>query len=242
MLIYSSELDTWISVSNLPESSGGRPIAVTSDERVFVLLNSGFWEYFPLSNSWEKKANFPGIIIKNYRYSFGMNINGNIYLGNCYQNNEFWEYNPSQDLWTRKADFSNVSKTIYGNFAFSSNSKGYVGESGSFSLWEYDPTLNTWIIKSKLPLNAYNNYCCFVINDEIFIGLGSNVDLYDVLNSNYIWRYNLLTNNWIRYQNCPIRNSVYTSFCINGKAYIASNFNILGGNKSCIFEFDPSRN
>lgn len=244
LLTYHPESDEWQNNISLPEYSGNFPIAFAANNKAYMLLVSGFWEYSPLTGNWAKKSDFPGKITPYRGYIFGMTINGNVYLGNCDTNFEFWKYDVSANKWERKANpnanFSHEN-TLWKNFAFSSNNKGYLGLSlvGSTSntLWEYDPNQDSWSTKTPWPSNALDLCSSFVINDVAFVGLGT-IGAYI---SGEMWKYDATNDKWIKYHNCPVGMAIYGSFSINNKAYIASMFN-KSSQPYEIWEFDPSKN
>ncbi len=249
MLKYNSIDDVWQNNINLPESSGDMPLAFASNGKGYALLSSGFWEYNPLSNSWIRKADFPGTVQRDKNYVFGMSIEDNIYIGNCYGTYEFWQYDIIQDSWQRKADFIgdfDMSSPVWGNYAFSIYGKGFLGISQTGfalnSLWEYDPKQDLWSSKSPLPSYSYRSYCCFVINEEPFVGLGNNFDWSDGYVSNEIWKYDYYSDKWVKYHNCPVSMAVNTSFSINEKAYIVSSYTRYYDDLDNVWEFDPSKN
>lgn len=249
ILMYLPESDTWQDIGILPENSGNTPLAFVSQGNCYALLENNFWEYNFLIKTWIQKAEFPGIMQSDRRYIFGMSINGNIYIGNCYKSYEFWEYEIEIDSWQRKADFIGDFYTglpVCGNFSFSVRNKGYLGVSQtSFAintLWEYNPVQNSWSGKSPLPSNAYSGYCSFVINDDAYVGLGRNFNWGEGYVANDIWKYDSQDDVWGRYHNCPVRMGVNASFTIIDKGYIVSGHTEYYHDLDNVWEFDPLKN
>lgn len=249
MLSYYPESDTWMNNKLLPENSGYMPLAYTYNDKAYALFNNNLWEYDPSTNNWVKKANFPGTIQNDKRYVFGMSINDKIYIGNCYNNYEFWQYNINQDSWQRKADFIGNfewNNPVGGNYSFTTNNRGYLGISriafGNHSLWEYNPLEDSWSNRTPLPSNALTEYCCFVINNEAYVGLGESGEWMDNYACSTIWKYNNENDNWISYKDCPIKIAAYSSFSLNNKGYIVSGFTEYHDPIDNVWEFDPLKN
>jgi hypothetical protein len=147
-----------------------------------------FWEYDKVSNSWTARANFPGSSCVSSAFFL---INDKGYVIN---KKEVWEWNPSTNLWTRKNDFPGPIR--YHAFSFSIGSKGYLAQ-GKISMgfitmveeteilsdmWQYDPTIDSWIKKSSFPGTPYCGGICFVLNAKAYLGglnLRSNLYEYD---------------------------------------------------------------
>jgi len=237
MLSYNSKNDNWQKNINLPEYSGNHPLSIATGDRAYVLLSTGFWEYNTSNNSWERKADFPGVVLK---YVFGFSIDGDIYIGNCYENYKFWKYNSSQNSWERKADFVESPELInkaWGYYYFASHNRGFLGINSDNifrKLWQYNPAEDSWVNKAALLTYAYSEFCCFVINDEAYVGLGKNPSWVDTAYSNSIWKYDYLNNLWIEYHGCNEHLSSFSSFSIKQKGYTI--------NSSSVWEFDPANN
>ncbi|UKM63513.1 carboxypeptidase regulatory-like domain-containing protein [Flavobacteriaceae bacterium GSB9] len=249
MLKYNPVYDSWENNLSLPEDSGKKPFAFTSESKVFILLANGFWEYNTETNNWTQRTNFPGRLQTDRRYNFNFSIDGKFYIGNCYNTYDFWEYNIIQDSWNKKADFIgnfDTSNPVWGNYTFSLDKKGFLGVSqtafGINTLWEYNPTQDSWITKTPIPSNAYNLYASFIINNEAYVGLGRNFEWGDGYVSNKLWKYNISNDTWIELQNSPINMAVYTSFGINKKGYILPAYTKFNNILNDVWEFDPYRN
>ena len=110
-----------------------------------------FWEFYPDSNKWTQKSNFPG----NGRSSASaFSIAGKGYLGlgdGTQVFSDFYQYNPVSDSWLQKSSFS-VPLTRAA--AFSINENGYVGtgsNDGSYpqkDVYEYSSLSDKW---TRLP-------------------------------------------------------------------------------------------
>jgi N-acetylneuraminic acid mutarotase len=160
----------------------------------------GIREYDPLTDSWTRKANFPGIGLKN---AFVFTVGSKAYVGtggsvnldadsSGILSNQFWEFNPIANTWTQKADFGGGQRTDA--FAFSIGNKGYVG-SGNLGLsdfWEYDVASDTWQQKKNLPSPRRSEAIGFALNGKGYLGLGlgsTNNTSNSIVLLNDFWQY-----------------------------------------------------
>ncbi len=237
MLSYNVVVDSWQKNINLPENSGNNPLAIATYSKGYALLKTGFWEYNTVDKNWERKADFPGVVLK---YAFGFSIDGNIYVGNCYENYEFWKYEVSTNTWERKADFvinPEIENIAFSHYYFVSHNQGFLGinsEKSFRKLWQYNATEDAWVNKAALLTYAYDKLCCFVINDEAYVGLGRNPSWVDSQYSNRIWKYDYLLNSWTEFHSCNDNLPSEVSFSINQKGYTI--------NDNSVWEFDPEMN
>lgn len=245
---YEPVSDIWENKLTLPENSGNNPIAFSVNNKAYVLLENNFWEYDPLINSWIKKKKFPGVLRYEYLHVFGFKIRNSIYLGNCYYNYDFWEYDTTQDSWHKRANLiAKFSDTlpVWGNFTFTSNDCGFLGISQTAdainTLWKYDPVNDKWTSKSPLPSDAYSQYCSFQIGENAYVGMGRNFNWDYGYVSNMIWKYDFQNDLWIKTIGCPVRIAVSTSFTINEKGYVISDYTKYEEPLHNVWEFDPSK-
>jgi hypothetical protein len=246
---YDPDSDTWLNNLNLPENSGNKPLAFSSGGKAYALLETGFWEFNPITGNWIKKADFPDTLQNNRKFVFGMNIGGNIYIGNCALSFGFWEYIVNQDIWQRKADFIGnftQSNMVWGNFSFSVNNMGFLGlsvlETSWNSMWAYDPLNDQWTVKSDMPSNAFDLQGCVVINGEAFVGLGITNITEDGNVAKAIWKYDSQNDQWLNYHNCLVSMSVNASFSIQDKGYLVSAFGRYLAPLHNVWLFEPSKN
>ena len=106
------------------------------------------WQYDPVNDVWNQKADFPG----GHRVmatAFSINNKGYCAMGKTsgFPKKDFWEYDPSTNTWTGKSDFPGAERD--GAVSFSIDCKGYVGTGTTTSnivsdFWEYDQNSNAW--------------------------------------------------------------------------------------------------
>ena len=116
-------------------------------------FSKSFYEYNPASDTWSKKADFPGL---HRRLAAGFSIAGNGYV-TCGETtkdispgtiqyigtNETWQYNPLNDKWTRVADYPGL-KPFY-LVASSNNEKAVMGTGNSYDKPGMDYLKDFWI-------------------------------------------------------------------------------------------------
>ncbi len=96
-------------------------------------LPRDFWEYDPLTDSWTRKADFPGSG-RAYALAFAMGTKGYVTQGLLGMTNggasvtlgrDLWEYDAQQDAWTRRTDFPGAARTMAVGFAIGPT--GWIG-------------------------------------------------------------------------------------------------------------------
>jgi N-acetylneuraminic acid mutarotase len=172
---WNQASDTWTAITSLPDSGRSGALGFSIDKKGYLCTGySGLftttyyqklWEYDTTSNTWAKKADFPG---NGRSDAAGFSFAGSLYLGMGGQGStglsDFWEWNPALNTWTQRVNFSGTAKQ--GTAGFAIGSKGYIG-TGTTSvatlncktdLWEYTP-LNTSVEETQSPLeiNIYPN-------------------------------------------------------------------------------------
>ncbi|MBL0184035.1 MAG: hypothetical protein IPP96_17830 [Chitinophagaceae bacterium] len=81
-------------------------------ERVWyrVYFKQRLWEYDPVTNSWQQKADFGGVARQN---AVGFSIGSKGYIGtgrNPAYLKDFWEYDPTANNWSQKTDFGGTAR------------------------------------------------------------------------------------------------------------------------------------
>jgi N-acetylneuraminic acid mutarotase len=213
-----------------------------------------FWEYDPATDTWNKRAYFPGAA-RNAAVGIGTDTKG--YIGTGYDGKnrlkDFWEYDPVLDTWSQKADFGDSETSgRYGALGFSINNKCYIGTGydGYYlkDFWEYDPATNVWTKKSSLGGSKRTNAVGFAINGKGYVCTGMDNGAY----KDDFWQYDPATDKWTELR--PISNTTadedydddYTTitgtskvaFAMNGKGYIATGGQ--GTATSIVWEYDPA--
>ena len=214
-----------------------------------------FWEYDPELNTWNQKADFPGIP-RNGAIGIGTDTKGYVGTGYGYndtikkfqQLKDFWEYDPGLNTWTQKAVFMGTAR--YGAVGFSINNKCYIGTGydGYYlkDFYEYDPAGDTWTKKSSISGSKRNEAMGFALNGKGYVCGGIDNGSFE----SDFYEYDPGTGIWT--EKNPIINASdeafdddYTSikgtgkvaFALNGKGYIATGGEGSAGNT--VWEYDP---
>ncbi|HWY98808.1 MAG TPA: kelch repeat-containing protein [Bacteroidia bacterium] len=174
LLMYNPATNSWSVKDSLPDTARNNAFSFVIGDTAYIGCgdNSGLfdnlgnyfnsvWKYDPNSNTWTKRASFPGghrtglvaFSIGNYGYA-GCGGDGSGHL-----HNDMWRFNPSTNTWTSIAPLP-LPSGVFGGVAFVAGGKGYVGmgyiggpmccsaaDSTSYTnkFWAYDPTSNTWV-------------------------------------------------------------------------------------------------
>lgn len=166
-------------------------IATGINDQCCIILTNDLWEYDPSSDSWTKKADFPGTKRLD---AIGLSIGNKGYVGlgidceYCGGTDDFWEYVPATDSWLQRADFPGGARADA--MAFSIGDKGYVG-TGSYQdydssiiygdFWEFDPASNTWTQRADFGGGARSDAVGFSIGNQGYAGISYSL--------NDIWEY-----------------------------------------------------
>ena len=180
------------------------------------------WEYDPATDTWTKKADFPGID-RAYGTAFSVNGKGYYVCGYRYDfgpYSDVWEYDPAADKWTRKADYGGgPTSNPYG---LAIGDKGYVGVgwNGGWKrdFYEYDPATDKWTRKADYGGAAREYVAGFSINGKGYIGVGYAGAVYKD-----VWEYNPGNNTWVRKADFGGgTRSGSVGFAVNNKGYIGT--------------------
>ena len=134
------------------------------------------WMYDPRALAWSRKANFPekqygGVaVVLNDRIYAGLGIVGRNNPSLKYTS-RLWSTDASAESWEEETPFPGESLqagVAYGNQLYGVDSSGYV--------WCYDASSKAWTRKSQLPDSNRTVHCMYVLDDLIYIGLGSSSD------------------------------------------------------------------
>lgn len=168
-------------------------------------LEKSLWEYTPASNSWSKKADFPGGG-RDGGYSFSIGNKG--YIGGGFDgnnlHNDLYEYDPLQDKWTLLAPFPGGPVIFPASFVI--DGKAYVGtgDQGGVEIqqfWEYDPTNNSWTKKADFAGEKRQTAIGFSIGNKGYIGGGMSGY---ATNRQDFWEYDPQGNTWKKVVNADL--------------------------------------
>jgi N-acetylneuraminic acid mutarotase len=236
----------WIKKNDMPETLT-QGVSFSINDKVYVLAGAEssytynsppsfkFWEYNPVSDVWQRKADFPGIP---RRHAVAFSLYNKGYVGTGLSNgdtllNDFWQYNPSTDKWTQLSNFPGTARRSAISFAI--GDKGYIGGGydGTFrnDFWEFDPITNQWYVKSDIPNRNMDGASGFggINSDKAYVLSGNATDNEGTITTSYrdFWEYSQSSNQWSQKEDFPgsPRKSLL-AFSINNKGYIGGGYNI----------------
>lgn len=235
----------WSRIDSLPDGFTGRIDAVGFSANGKGYVCTGYynlsptaelkdlWEFDPASDTWTRKADFPGTA----RYgavAFSVNNKGYVlggYDGTYYK--DLYEYDPVTNVWTTKSSLPG-NKRRYA-MAFVINNIAYVfgGENNGTYLtdfFSYDASNDTWTTLRDIANTSDKSYdddyksiarkygATFVINDLGYVATG---DYGSIVSE--VWEYNPSKDLWTEkteFEGTPRTSAV--GFTINGRGFIAT--------------------
>ena len=200
---YTPAQDSWQEIAPFPGQGTSGQLAVTIRDKAYVGLGTiisedspisltrELYEYNSNSDTWAKKADFPGEL-RSGGVAFG--IGNKIYFGmgtvriqgpsvgdGFRYLNDFYEYNTETDTWRQLNDVpTQYRRADAGSFAV--GGKGYVvAGRRSLLLSEiyddfliYDPENDSWQQLEDMPGGGRYSSLTAMLSDRVMVGLGSN--------------------------------------------------------------------
>lgn len=252
---YDPELDTWTQLASMPAPERRNAIAfaidgkgyvgtgLTADDGDFGVKLKDFWEYNPLDNSWDAKADYPGGGDTGLYYGTAFAIAGQGYLacgkiGPDAYIPEMWSYNPVSDAWTPKTPFPGGDR--YQLISFVIQNRAYVGMGTDHDvfrkdIYEYNSTTNTWEDATHFPGTERAKASAFSIGNKGFVIFGTDGGLKDEL-----WEYNYFSETWIPRSDFPGggRNHC-VAFSIGATGYAGMGKGV-SGKKQSFYAYTPT--
>lgn len=233
---YNPVNDTWVDKATAPFLHTAASATVGTDIFVFSggsfvsgqnFTTSSMNRYNTLTNIWSVDSSVAG---GNRAYANAMHYNNKIFVagGNDGQNyNDTWMYDIDTDNWSRKADvplsFVQRAQAKIGNKLYVIGGFNQFNSSYSNALLEYDMDNNTWAAKTAFPVTGgLRNMAAFVINNELYAGLGWAGTSTALQNYKGFYKYNFTTNAWVALANCPAAGTgeLTGSFAIADTGYV----------------------
>lgn len=166
------------------------------------------WEYDPATDTWTKRADFPGdprsaasaFVVNNKAYvGLGITQSGSM-------KKDFYEYDPATNTWRRVADFGGKERSNASAFAGINTTTstpvplGFVGSGRDsipntyFNDWyRYNPANNTWTRVRDLPAERpQQDAAAFGYGYLGYLTTGFNWFFHRLT-----WQYNINSNTWI---------------------------------------------
>jgi N-acetylneuraminic acid mutarotase len=236
LLQTHADANPWVKKSNFGGVGRHRAVGIAIANRGYMGLGhvngtgmdisyKDWWAYDPASDTWTQKANFP---VNNHgAVSFATDTRGYVGGGSALTN-EFYEYNPVTNTWNPIAPCLLSPGDTQG---FSVQNKGYVYQANQ--LVEYDPSINSWQLKTSAPVAFGTWSCSFATESSGFIKSGIN-----------LYEYKPSNDTWIQRASFPgAMSNGSSAFCKDGKGYVTCGYS--GGLSVVtdeVWEFNPGNN
>lgn len=168
---YTPNSNSWSRKADLPDGFSFQAPSFVIASKAYIVIGVSVWQYDPNTNVWSQKNDIPGVDKRN---AFGFSIGDKGYIGGGFYNqNHLYEYDPGTDNWTEKNVIPKFSPhyndpNVYAleNVTFSIGTKAYVTGT-NMSLFEYDPSTDSWTKKIDYPDATYA--VAFSINQKGYI-------------------------------------------------------------------------
>ncbi|GLB49032.1 Kelch repeat-containing protein [Neptunitalea lumnitzerae] len=186
---FDPDSNTWTQIADFPENP--RRGAVGFAGSSYGYFGSGtdgdndrkdFWKYDPSNDSWEEIVGFGG---DKRHDAVTFTIDDKVYFGTGVENGtyltDFWMFDTSSETWTELEDLDDdddYDVIRSGAAAFSINGYGYIAcgvySSQLTSVWEYDPSNDTWEEKTNFERESRLYPVAFSTGTQGFVLLGRN--------------------------------------------------------------------
>ncbi len=173
---YNPRTDQWIRIADMPVLSSSA-VGLSVDGFGYICLpteENNFWKYDPSMDEWTQlpdlKPIFSGAAGK---ADAGFVIGRKIYIyasGNSTGLHQLYEFDTNTLQWLRKADMidSGIRQGVVG---VSIKEKGYIFD--VYSIHEYDPINDTWMVVGDVPGRDRRDGLGFEIDDKAYFGSGT---------------------------------------------------------------------
>jgi hypothetical protein len=175
------------------------------------------WEYDTNNNTWNQKANYPGI---GTQKGVAFSINGVGYYGLGTTGGQLYSYNSQNNLWTQKMTCNLTSVSFWSTTYFVVGTKAYFLDNNS-KFFYYDSVSDSWTLLPDFNGTKRSTGVGFSINDKGYICSGLNSTSAGNTMLNDLWEYNTTTNAWSQKTSLPSTGR-YASFgfSFNNKGYV----------------------
>lgn len=201
---YDPATNSWSQKQIFPGSNRSKAVGFAIDDKGYVGTGSSatgignetneFWQYDPLTDTWNQKADFAG---SPRSRAVGFSIVDRGYIGTGFpiqgsssEQDDFWEYNPDTDSWTQKANYPGGQTHNGAGFSLGTNN-GYIGMGyqDKIDFWKYDKSNDTWsqILFFEGPARLALTSCS--INNKGYLGFGYSVTSSGTTYYNDLWEF-----------------------------------------------------
>ncbi|TRZ41867.1 Kelch repeat-containing protein [Robertkochia solimangrovi] len=191
---FDTSANAWTQVADFGGTARRAAVAFSSDSYGYVGTGydgqndkKDFWKYDPANDTWEELVGFGGT---KRRDATSFRIANKVYMGSGVSNglnqDDFWVFDLDAESWTALNDLDeeDTYELVRNNaVGFSLNGKGYLAlgvysSSSTSSVWEYDPSDDTWEEKTSFEGVSRQGSVAFYNDEMAFIALGRSGTLY----------------------------------------------------------------
>ena len=230
-----------------PHPNGGRSTAVSFviNDTAYIALGrhaqfdgslKDCWAYYPETNTWLQKQDFPGKprvnanaeVVNNKAY-VGLGYNPDeawLYTSSNYLN-DWWMYDAITNSWTQKANLpiieTDKAPFTSGCVSFVYNNEIYVGAgfngySFSSRFWKYNPAADKWTQLNDFTGHTRATATATTNTEKCFLGTGYNTNTL-----NDWWEYIAASDKWTKRKNMPDKGRINAlSFSFDSRIYVAT--------------------
>lgn len=153
-------------------------------------------------------------------------------------------YDPATDTWTTKSEMptarqglstSVVNGKIYAIGGGAAGSASYTSVETFSTVEEYDPAIDTWTTKSKMP-TARGFHSANVVDGRIYVIGGSHASAPDRNHVRTVEVYDPATDTWTQKGDMPAPKAAGFSSVVDGKIYVIGGY----GGARRVDKYDPS--
>jgi N-acetylneuraminic acid mutarotase len=137
-----------------------------------------FWEYYPVVDTWQHKANYPGVPVE-APVSFVYNQYAYVGLGYGVGAYPIWRYNAISDVWDSVSTIPSGPRSECGVAVVDSFTyilAGFYNNTGFKDIWRYNLNRDHWDSIGLMPGNVRANVLFWTFGKTILIGYGEQDD------------------------------------------------------------------
>ena len=259
---YNIPNNSWRQMKNFPGGpittetgfafNGHGYICIGSDSITGYNNDNEFWEYYPAVDTWQHKANYPGVgresgapfMYANYAFvGMGWGVGAN----------DLWRYDAISDTWDSVSNMPGGSRLGYGLAVVDSFAYVFGGFSPYYNyndFWRYDMIHDHWDSIGIMPTGKFRSNSIFwTLGNFILGGYGMLLDtLGNFSLATDMYSYNTKTNKWdtLSCINFPdsIAAGIEQTFMLGETAYFFGGYKTWDPNYSMypnVWSFDASR-
>lgn len=190
---YNTSANTWDSITEFPGTARRNAVGFGVNGLGYFGTGSDgvndkkdFWKYNPTTDTWTELVGFGG---NKRRAATTFTIGDKVYLGTGISNgiylDDFWAFDATTETWSKLLDLDeddDYSIARSNASSFTVNGLGYIAcgsnNGATSTIWEYDPSTDTWEIKTSFEGVTRIDGIAFSNSTRAFVGLGRTGTLY----------------------------------------------------------------